>query len=480
VKRPLENPIVRFAVSGIIVAAITFVCFRWLHVNYATVGFGFLLAVLFISANWGLRNATFTAILASVAYNYFFLPPLFRFIIADLQNWIALLTFLVTAVVGSQLSERARRSALSAEERRREFERLYALSQQLWLTENAYELLNLIPKSIVDSFGVSGAAIFVEGRQDAYFFDGASRRRFPLDQLKAISDRGEPVLDREHRICYVPLRMGMRSIGSLAVCGCDLSRESLEAISSLVAISIERASTVEKLTKSEAARESDRLRSVLLDSVTHEFRTPLTSIKASAETLLSETLLDKPQRQDLLQVINEESDRLNRLVGEAGEVAQLDAHQVQFHFETHEIQEVVDAALQNLQAALRCHPLEIHIASNLPSLRMDLDRITEVVTHLVDNAAKYSPPDTPIHITAELQGGEVVTSVADHGPGIDGMEQEMIFEKFYRGREQRMLIQGTGMGLPIAKAIVELHGGNIGVTSQTGHGSVFHFSLPVM
>jgi len=480
VKRPLENPIVRFAVSGIIVAAITFVCFRWLHVNYATVGFGFLLAVLFISANWGLRYATFTAILASVAYNYFFLPPLFRFIIADLQNWIALLTFLVTAVVGSQLSERARRSALSAEERRREFERLYALSQQLWLTENAFELLNLIPKSIVDSFGVSGAAIFVEGRQDAYFFDGASRRLFPLDQLKAISDRGEPVLDREHRICYVPLRMGIRSIGSLAVSGCDLSRESLEAISSLVAISIERASTVEKLTKSEAARESDRLRSVLLDSVTHEFRTPLTSIKASAETLLSETRLDKPQRQDLLQVINEESDRLNRLVGEAGEVAQLDAHQVQFHFEAHEIQEAVDAALQNLQAALRCHPLEIHIASNLPSLRMDLDRITEVVTHLVDNAAKYSPPDTPIHITAELQGGEVVTSVADHGPGIDGMEQEMIFEKFYRGREQRMLIQGTGMGLPIAKAIVELHGGNIGVTSQTGHGSVFHFSLPVM
>jgi two-component system sensor histidine kinase KdpD len=332
----------------------------------------------------------------------------------------------------------------------------------------------------VDSFGVGGAAIFVEGRQDAYFLDGSSRRLFPLDQLKAISYRGEPVLDREHRICYVPLRMGMRSIGSLAVSGCDLSRESLEAISSLVAISIERAGTVEKLTKSEAARESDRLRSVLLDSVTHEFRTPLTSIKASAETLLSETRLDKPQREDLLQVINEESDRLNRLVGEAGEVAQLDAHQVQFHFEAYQIREPVDRALQNLQSVLRCHPVELHIAANLPASRMDIDRITEVVTHLVANAAKYSPPDTPIHITAELQGGEVVTSVADHGPGIDGMEQEMIFEKFYRGREQRMLIQGTGMGLPIAKAIVELHGGNIGVTSQTGHGSVFHFSLPVM
>ena len=478
-KRPLENSILRFALSGILVAAITLVCFRWLHVNYATVGFGFLLAVLFISANWGLRYAIFTAILATVAYNYFFLPPLFRFIIADPQNWIALLAFLVTAVVASQLSERARRSTLSAEGRRREFEKLYALSQQLWLTENSFELLNLIPKSILDSFGVSGAAIFVEGKQEAYFFDGASRRLFPLDQLKAISDRGEPVLDREHRICYVPLRMGMRSAGSLAVSGCDLSRESLEAIGSLVAISIERANTVEKLTKSEAARENDRLRSVLLDSVTHEFRTPLTSIKASAETLLSETKLDKPQREDLLQVINEESDRLNRLVGEAAEVAQLDAHQLQFHFEAQQIQEPVECALQNLQTALKSHPVHIDIPSNLPAVRMDIDRITEVITHLVDNAAKYSRPETPIHISAELRGAEVVTNVADHGPGIDGMEQEMIFEKFYRGREQRMLIQGTGMGLAIAKAIVELHGGSIGVTSQTGHGSVFHFSLPV-
>lgn len=476
-KRSLENTILRFVLSAIIVAAIT-TLFYWLHVNYATVGFGFLLAVLFISANWGLRYATFASILATIAYNFFFLPPLFRFTIADPQNWIALVTFLVTGVVASQLSERARRSALSAQERRREFERLYALSQQLWLTENIFELLNLIPRNIVDSFGVGGAAIFVEGKQEAYFFDGLSRRLFPLDQLKAISDRGEPVLDREHRICYVPLRMGVRSVGSLAVSGCDLSRESLEAVGSLVAISIERANTIEKLTKSEAARESDRLRSVLLDSVTHEFRTPLTSIKASAETLLSEARLDKPQREDLLQVINEESDRLDRLVGEAGEVAQLDARQLQFHFDSHHIHEAIDRAIQNVQPALRRHRVEINVPANLPSLRMDLDRITEVITHLVDNAAKYSPADTLIHITVELKGGYLITSVADHGPGIDAMEQEMIFEKFYRGREQRMIIQGTGMGLPIAKAIVELHDGMIGVTSQTGHGSVFHFSLP--
>lgn len=479
VKHFLNNPILRFASSGIIVSAITFLCFRALHVNPATVGFCFILLVLLISAAWGLRYAIFAALLSTVAYNYFFLPPIFKFSIADPQNWVALLTFLLTAVVGSQLSERARRSAASADQRRREVERLYSFSQQLWLSENVFELLNSIPKDIVDAFGVGGSAMFLEGKQEAYFSDERCRTLFPIDHLKSISDRGEPVLDREHRICFMPLRMGVRSVGSLALSGCSLSRESLEAIGSLVAISIERAHTVERLTRSEAARESDRLRSVLLDSVTHEFRTPLTSIKASAETLLSDVRLDKPQREDLLQVINEESDRLNRLVGEAGEVAQLDAHQIQFSFETHQLREAIDNAIKHSQSALRRHPVEVSIPSNLPAVRMDLGRITEVISHLLDNAGRYSQPETPIRVSADLQGSEVVTSVADHGPGIDEMEQEMIFEKFYRGRDQRMIIQGTGMGLPIAKAIIELHGGKIGVISQLGRGSVFHFSLPV-
>jgi two-component system sensor histidine kinase KdpD len=368
---------------------------------------------------------------------------------------------------------------VSADKRRREVETLYSFSQQLWLSENVFELVNLIPKHIADSFGVSGAALFLEGKHEVYYLDGPSRSLFTVEQLKAISDRGEPTMDRAQRICYLPLRMGVRTVGAMGLAGCDLSRESMEAVGSLVAISIERANTVEKLTRSEAARESDRLRSVLLDSVTHEFRTPLTSIKASAETLLSEVELDKPQRKDLLLVINEESDRLNRLVGEAAEVAQLDSHQLQFEFEPQHIREAIDKAIEISQGALREHQLEVAIPPTVPLLRMDLARITEVITHLLENAGKYSLPDTPIRITVEVRESEVITSVADHGPGIDQMEQLMIFEKFYRGREQRMIMPGTGMGLPIAKAIVELHSGKIGVTSQLGRGSLFYFSLPL-
>lgn len=474
----IDNQIVRFIAAAAAVFAITILYFRWLHVNPTTVGFSFLLIILVISAVWGLRYAIFMAVLSALAYNFFFLPPLLRFTIADPQNWVALFAFLFTAVVGSELSERARRETAESNRRRRELEQLYGFSQQLLVSDNIFELPNSLPRYIVESFSVTGSAIFLERKQETYYFDSANQSLFTTEQLKAVSGRGEPVLDHQHEICFMPLRMGVRTVGSFALSGCDLSRESLEAMGSLIATAIERASTAEKLTKTEAAREGERLRSVLLDSVTHEFRTPLTAIKASAETLLSDADLDTPQRKDLLTVINEESDRINRLIGEAAEVAQLDAHQVELHIEPHQIREAVDAAIEQSRLALQNHKLEVNIPDSLPPVRMDLGRISEVLIHLLDNAAKYSPPNTPLHVTAELRNGELITSVADHGPGIEEIEQEMIFEKFYRGRNERMTIQGTGMGLAISRAIVELHGGKIGVTSQVGRGSLFYFSLP--
>jgi two-component system sensor histidine kinase KdpD len=145
----------------------------------------------------------------------------------------------------------------------------------------------------------------------------------------------------------------------------------------------------------------------------------------------------------------------------------------------HNSPEAAETAIAKLQHELQPYTVQSSIPEDLPLVRMDVARITEVLVHLLDNASKYSAPGTIIQITAEHRDGEIVTSIADHGPGIDEIEQPMIFEKFYRGRDQRMLIQGTGMGLAIAKAIVELHGGAIGVTSQLGRGSLFYFSLPV-
>ena len=475
-RRSLSTAILQYVSSAAVVVGIVLV-YHLIRVNPTTVALTFLLGVLVVSANWGLRPAIFMALLAMLAFNYFFLPPMGTLTIADPQNWIALFAFLVTAVLASQLAERARREAQRANERRSETERLYRFSQQLLSSENMAELLNHIPDFIVDCFGVESAAVSLPNRSDIY------RSSFVRDVLSAhdlrlVSARGEPKVDPKERLSIVPLRMGVRIVGSMGVVGSMLSRETLEAMSSLIAIAVEQADAVEKLTKAEAARESDQLRSVLLDAVTHEYRTPLTAIKASVTSLLSNPGLDQEQRFELLTVINEESDRLNRLVGEAAQMAQLDANKVELLLGAYRLQDAVQDAIERSKAGLASHPLKVDLPEDLPPARLDPERISEVISHLLENAAKYSPPDSPIYVTGEARDRKVMLSVADRGPGIDDFEQSLIFEKFYRGRNQRLQVQGTGMGLAIAKAIVEAHGGTIGVTSQLGQGSVFYFTVP--
>ncbi len=258
-----------------------------------------------------------------------------------------------------------------------------------------------------------------------------------------------------------------------------LSRQTLEAIGTLIAVAIERARAIEQLGLTEAAREGERLRTALLDSVTHALRTPLTSIKASVTNLLSNPSVTDQQRGELLTIINEETDRLNRLVGEAGEMARLDAGEVELRLESRPIEDVINSALDQLKGVLADRVVRLQVSADLPHVRVDLVRAREALVHLIENANQYSPHDQPITITAEATPDFVVTSVADRGAGIDDLEQNLIFEKFYRGKDQRYLVQGTGMGLPIAKAIIEAHGGTMSLTSQRGQGSVFSFTLPI-
>jgi two-component system sensor histidine kinase KdpD len=466
-----------YLIAALAVAGITLAGARWLHLNPTTIALAFLLGVLGISTFWGLRQSVFMSVIATLAFNYYFLPPLGTFTIADPQNWVALFAFLVTAVTASELSERARRGTHSAIERREELERLYAFSQLLLSSDSPAELLNLIPRYIVDSFGIRSAAISLSSRSDVYR-SGPNIDGLESSDLQLIGLRGEPRIDAVHQRAFMPLRMGMRVVGCMGVSGSVLSRQTLEAIGSLVAIAIERAGAVEKLSRAEASRESEQLRSVLLDSVTHEFRTPLTAIKASVTSLLGSANHSPDERQELLTIINEESDRLNRLIGEAAEMAQLDANKVEFRFVSAPVGIPVEEALDELKQLLVQHPVEVRIPAGLPNARMDTAHIKEVLVHLLENAAKYSPANAPIRITAEAKDETLTINIADRGPGIDDFEQSLVFEKFYRGRNQRVQVHGTGMGLAICKAIIEAHGGRLGLTSQLGHGSVFYFSLP--
>jgi two-component system, OmpR family, sensor histidine kinase KdpD len=475
--KPFHRAALRGLACAVLVVLIVLVYVKWLHVNPTTVALTFLLAILSVAAAWGLRFAVPMSVAAALCLNFFFLPPVGTLTIADTQNWMALLAFFITSVMASNLSERARRQTAAARERQRDMESLYTFSQQLLVAENVLELLKAIPCFLTETFAAREAAVYVSTRDQVYR-SGPDHREISAGQLKDAA-RGEAVFDAARGPAVFPLRMGARTVGSFGIAGGLPSRSTMDAIGSLIAIAIERANAVERLTRAEAVRESERLRSALLDSVTHEFRTPLTSIKASVTTLLSGVRLDDEQQRDLLSVINEESDRLNRVIGEAVEMAQLDAREVRLDLQPHHIQDVIEAALSESKNALGGHPVEVRLPETLPSAAMDFGWIKKVLQHLLENAAKYSPAGAPVFVSSEVKNGRLITSVADQGAGIDELERSMIFDKFYRGQSHRHRVQGTGMGLAIVKAIVEAHRGRVEVTSRLGHGSVFSFGLPL-
>src|SRR5215475_10173289 len=478
-RRTAQQRVLRSIAALLAVAAITTLYrtgFR--TVNQTTVALSFLMAILAVSAAWGMAVSALMSVAAMLTFNYFFLPPIGHFTVADPQNWVALLAFLTTAIVGSQLSGRIRKEAEVAHRRRREIEQLYTFSQKLLGEGNVIQLLNAIPNHIVEAFEAGAASVFLAEKQK-FYRSGFGTLQLEAEQLRAAYEREEPCVDAAHGFCYGPVRIGMKAIGSFGISGAPLSRQTLEALGTLLGIAIERARAVEQLSRTEADRQGERLKSALLDSITHNFRTPLTSIKASVTSLLSERPPNTEQRQELLQIMDEECDRLNRLIEDAAEMARLEAGEVELRFAPVEVQELIDAAIDSCRFALTGREIRLQAGEGLPPVRADLARAKEVLVNLLDNANLYSEKGRPIVVSAESNGSAVMISVADQGPGIDTLEQGMIFDKFYRGKEQRAVVQGTGMGLPIARAIVEAHGGSINVTSQPGRGSVFSFTLPV-
>ncbi len=476
--RITARTILRYCFSTAVIAAIVALYFRWLHVNETTVALTFLVCVLLVAARWGLRHSIYLSLLAATAFNYFFLPPVLTFTIGDGRNWVALCVFLTTSIIASQLAERARIEAERTRQRQQETERLYDISQQMLLAGNVLDLLNEMPRRIATTFTLDGAAVYLIEGERIYRSRPDYQDVSPAELREAAFSR-EHIVDDKRSLTLIPILLGTRPIGSLAVSGDHPSPEVLDAISGMAAIAVERASAVDSVARVEAARESERLRNALLDSVAHDLRTPLTSITAAITTLRSNSHLQPAQREELMEVIEEEAQRLDRLVGQAMEMADLEAHEIQLDLRPHTIREAVDFALEDLHSALEDHSLEIRLPDTLPAVDMDLNRIGKVIQHLLENAAKYSEKGGPIFISAEVVGGRLITSVADRGAGVDDMEKSMIFDKFYRGQGQRYRVQGTGMGLAIAKAIVEAHGGAIDVTSQPGHGSVFSFTLPL-
>ena len=464
----------RFAGAIVMVAAVIEV-YRLVAVNNTTVALSLVLAILGISAWWGLGAAVLASVIAMLGFNYYFLPPVRTFTIQDPQNWVALFAFLVTAVTASQLSERARRREAEAEARRIESERLYDLVQAMMLRGSPASTIREFVHNVVRVFGYGGAAFYYRPTQEIVR-SGSETKVVSDHDLMAIAEVEDVSIDVERGIAKAPVRFGGRPMGSLALVGSPPSEHIVRAIVNLVAITIEKARAIEDASHAEAARQSELLKAALLDSLAHDLKTPLTSIKAAVTSLLGTS--DAGQH-ELLTIINEEADRLNRLAAEVIEMARIEAGRLHLEKASVSVAALVDQAIAGFTAPLDPRRVAVEIEEGLPQGEGDAELILRVVRQLVENALKYSPLGSPLSVSARLKNGKIVIGVADRGPGIEDNERFRIFEKFYRGRAHRYGTEGTGMGLAIAKGIVEAHGERIWVESEPGRGSAFYFTLPV-
>lgn len=459
----------RFAVCLVVVGFVVAICFRAVHVNATTAALLLLLVVLGIATRWGLVEATFTSIVAVLAFNYFFLPPVGTLTVADPQNWVALFAFLVTAVTASQLSARAQRRATEALVRKLETERLYTLSRAMLTQEGADLHFGLREAARIFEFDV--IAFYDRARADVFAIPAISPEL--RERLVRVAESNPEDIPTD--IAILPVRLGRAAIGSLALLGGNITPEVRESIATLVAINYERIQALDKASAAEAARKNEELKATLLDGLAHDLNTPLSAIKTSVTTLLTHQFRTETSRQELLAIIEEETDRLHRVISEALTLARVESERVNLDRASFAASELIARAVQSSRA----DPERIVICAPEPfQIEVDGELFALALKQLIENAARYSPANAKIEIECRVDPPVASFCVRDHGPGINAGERERIFDRYHRGSAGRGRVEGTGMGLAIAKAIVESHGGRIWVDNDSAGGARFTVMIP--
>ncbi len=426
-----------------IIAALTYFAYH-LRLNVASTGFLYLLVVVFLAMSFGFREATVISIVAAMCLNYFFVPPVLTWAVADPQNWVALGAFEVTALVVSRLSTSAKAQAKIEARHRLLVERLYELSRRLLLLDRRKPAGPGIEALIHEIFHIH-ATVHPPGSV------------VPKTTSKRVL--GPP----------------SGPIAELVISGGNLDHATVDAIASLASTALERARSFDAESRAQAARQSEELRTAVLDALGHAFKTPLTVIRAASTGLL-ETGPRPPQDLEMLSLIDQESERLSQLTSRLLQAARID--HAQLHPSRLSIATLIEEVLAGYGEQLRGRPL--HISVQPPDLTVSADRelLSIGVGQLVENAAKYSPVGSPVAISVKEQSGEVVISVHNEGTPIPPAEQERIFERFYRAEESKLHAPGTGLGLSIARQAAEAHGGRIWVVSEEGKGATFFFAIP--
>jgi two-component system sensor histidine kinase KdpD len=419
------------------------------HVPVLSLGVLYIFAVLPVAVVWGLRFALPVSVASMLAFNWFFLPPKHTFSLADSENWFALAVYLTTAVVVSHLAAGARRRAIAAEQRGRESALLADLAAEL-----------LAGRRLEDEVGeIAGRAAEVLGVESATIELGPPQRA-------------------DATLMPHPLEVSGRQIGTIytsldADPGVDVRRRFLPALSALLAVAAEREQLEREALEAEGLRHSDLVKTALLRAVSHDLRSPLTGIQTAIGALRNSTLsLSASDRDELLETIQLEASRLGRLVGDLLDLSRLEAGAAPPDTEAWDLADLVREAVDSLDGRER-----VEVAGETPVVEVDGGQLQRGIANLVENALKFSPPGSPVHIRITATRKEAIVRVVDHGPGLDSAELERVFEPFHRREGDTRA--GAGLGLAITRGFVEANGGRVWAESRPGQGATFAVALPV-
>ncbi len=511
-----------------------------LYPTIPDISLAYLLIVLALAGTRGLYAAVLSALVAFFSFDYFLVPPLYTFTIGRFEEWLALFVFLATAIITGQLASAMRLRAEQASRQARETRILYELVRATNSEEDLEQQLSIVAHAIVDvfsSWGIRDCAILLPDahgklilqasalqadQQAKLLSDEEATASWVMTQDQAVelhdvslapqlSTSSAPraivrstaaIHPMRRYMRMIPLKMGQKVVGVVRLLieddprlftrekslGIDRDRSNpataffwtfLDQAASV----IERARLRRESLQIELLKRTDALRAALLSSVSHDLRTPLSSIKAAASSLLQEDVQwDDEARRSFALAIEHEADRLNRLVGNLLDMSRIEGGALKPEKEWYPVDELIHDVLDHMQPVLQGRTVQTHLPDDLPPVELDYLQMDQVLTNLIENAVRYTPPESPIEVSAQIDGEQMVISISDRGPGIPQADKERIFDKFYRvlsTQRNAATIPGSGLGLAVSKGLVEAHGGHIWVEDRPGGGSLFRFTLPV-
>jgi two-component system sensor histidine kinase KdpD len=452
-----------------LIATIVALPLRRADATSAVAALVYLLAVVAAALVGGLRGGLASSVISFLGLNFFFTPPFHTFEVEKAEDIVALFVFLIVSAIVANLFTQALGQRARAERREHETSLLYRLASRLLGRESLGGVLDEFAEDVVRLFDLARCEVRISSSEETKVQGGHFQSGPSFDEALGVE-----IPMRTEREEFGIVRVIPKTTGAFG----DQERELAQAFVSQMALAVESIRLQEKTRSAQAEAEGSRIRAALFSSVTHDLRTPLSSIKASATSLLEEGVsFDASQREELLRTIAEESDRLNRLIGNLLDLSRLRAGALVPEKVPTPIDEVIEGVVSRMGRILDGLRIDIRIKDGIPPVPIDVLQIDQVLSNLLENAARYSPDDSEIQVRASKWQSSVEIEVADRGPGIPPEDRERVFQEFFRGGSEDRR-GGAGLGLSIARAIVAAHGGSMRIHETPGGGATVGFSLP--